>query len=73
MSVIGNQMCVKTSRFTNVWSQAKHIGVIFTHLKLWIAVARHNFKLVKITSDNLAGKGLATRAIRVPVTRTLYC
>ena len=24
------------------------ILVIFTHLKLWVAVARHNFKWVKI-------------------------
>ena len=24
------------------------MGVIFTHLKLWVAVARHNFKWVKI-------------------------
>ena len=30
------------------WSQIKQISVIFTHLKLWVAVARHNFKWVKI-------------------------
>ena len=31
-----------------VSSQIKQIWAIFTHLKLWVAVARHNFKLVKI-------------------------
>ena len=34
--------------FANVWSQTKLRWVIFAHLKLWIAVARHNFKWVKI-------------------------
>ena len=29
-------------------SQIKQIWVIFTHLKLWVAVATHNFKRVKI-------------------------
>ena len=29
-----------------------------THLKLWIASARHNFKWVKVPIFNLAGKGL---------------
>ena len=32
----------------SVWSQIKQISLIFTHLKLWVAVARHNFKWVKI-------------------------
>ena len=40
--------CYYESRFANVWSQLEQIWVIFTHLKLWIAVARHNFKRVKI-------------------------
>ena len=31
----------------NVCSQIKQICVIFIHLKLWIAVAIHNFKWVK--------------------------
>ena len=30
----------------------------FTHLKLWIASARHNFKWVKFKLNNLAVKGL---------------
>ena len=38
-------------------SQIKQISVIFTHLKLWVAVARHNFKWVKI-EKKLAGYGL---------------
>ena len=32
----------------DVWSQIKQM-LIYTHLKLWVAVARHNFKWVKIT------------------------
>ena len=31
-----------------VWIQIAPIKVIFTHLKLWVAVARGNFKWVKI-------------------------
>ena len=42
--VIGNEICVKTARFANILSQIRRRRVIFTHLKLWIAVARHNFK-----------------------------
>ena len=32
------------SRFANVWSQIKQIWVIFTHLNLFVVVARHRFK-----------------------------
>ena len=32
--------------------------VIFTHLKLWVAVARHNFKWVKNKMYNLARQRL---------------
>ena len=38
------KMCVLTSRFANVLCQIRQTGVIFTHLKLWVAVARHNFR-----------------------------
>ena len=31
-----------------VWSQIKQTWVIITYLKLWVAVARHNFKWAKI-------------------------
>ena len=35
-------------RFENIiWSQIKQIWVIFTHLKLWVAVASHNVKWVE--------------------------
>ena len=33
----------------------KKIWVIFTHLKLWVAAARHNFKLVKIQINLIKG------------------
>ena len=48
ITVIGNEMSVYTSRFANVLCQIKQISVIFSHLKLWVAVARHNFKWLKI-------------------------
>ena len=38
--VIGNKMCVYISRVANVRSKMKQIWTIFTHLKLWVAVAR---------------------------------
>ena len=47
-------MCVRTLIFANVWPQIKQIWVIFTHLKLLIAAARHNFKWVKIKLFDLA-------------------
>ena len=37
----------------NVWSHIGQIWVIFSHLKLWIAVARHNFKWVKNSIEEL--------------------
>ena len=40
---IGNERGVQTSRFANVWPEIKQT-VIFTQLKLWVAVASHNFK-----------------------------
>ena len=45
--VIGNGMWAYTSRFTNIWSQIKQISVVVSHLMLWVAVARHNFRWVK--------------------------
>ena len=35
----------------NVWSQVKQKCVFFTHLKLWVSVARHNLKWVKIENE----------------------
>ena len=36
------------ARFEKSWPPFCQIWIIFTHLKLWIASARHNFKWVKI-------------------------
>ena len=47
-TAVANELCVQTSIFANCWFQIKQICVIFTHLRLWIAVARHNLKWVKI-------------------------
>ena len=41
-------MSVYTSISGNVLSQIKQIWIIFTHLKFWVAVARHNFNCLKI-------------------------
>ena len=38
--------CLNT-KIANVWSQIKPILVIFNHLKLWVAAARHNLNWVK--------------------------
>ena len=47
MTVNNNEMYPETPRFAaNVWSQIKQIWVIFSHLKLGVAVAGHNFKWV---------------------------
>ena len=40
------KMCVSTSGFEKDRSQIKQIGVILTHLQLWVTVVRHNFKWV---------------------------
>ena len=48
ITVIGNEMCVQISRFANICAQIIQIGVVFNRLKLWVAVARHIFKWVKI-------------------------
>ena len=46
MSDIGNEMCLN-NKICYFLSQVEQIWVIFTHLKLWVAEARHNFKRVK--------------------------
>ena len=38
----------QSARFEKSWPPFCQIWIIFTHLKLWIASARHNFKWVKI-------------------------
>ena len=39
---------VQSGGIGNVCLQIKEISAIFTYLKLWIALARHNIKCVKI-------------------------
>ena len=39
---------IENKRFANICAQFKQIWVILSHLKLWVAVARHNFMWVKI-------------------------
>ena len=49
-------MCLNIKIFLrNAWSQIKEILVIFTHLMLWVVVARHNFKWVKILNIQFSG------------------
>ena len=39
---------IKIWKWLGNWTQIKQIRVIFIHLKLWVAIARHNFKQVEI-------------------------
>ena len=41
-------MCVETSRFANICAQIKQIFVIFNHIKLWVEIARHSFKWLRL-------------------------
>ena len=41
------KMSFKFAGLTNVWIHIVQMYVIFIHLKLWVAAARHNFKWVK--------------------------
>ena len=41
--------------FGNFLSEFKQIWVIFNHLRLWIALAKHNFKLYALSQQD---KGL---------------
>ena len=45
--------------FENSWPPVCQIWINFTHLKLWIASARHNFKWAKFKLNNLAVKGIS--------------
>ena len=45
---VKDQMWHQSARYKNSWPPFCQIWIIFTHLKLWIASARHNFKWVKI-------------------------
>ena len=42
------EMGMKMAISTYILIEIAHMLVIFAYLKLWIAVARHNFKWVKI-------------------------
>ena len=48
----------QSTRFKPVDLHFLQILIIFTHLKLWIASARHNFKWWKFQLNNLGVKGL---------------
>ena len=41
-------MTTKVDRHAVRVNMVEQISVIFNHLKLWVVVARHNFKWVKI-------------------------
>ena len=45
---VKDKMWHQSAIFENSWPLFCQIWIIFTHLKLWIASARHNFKWVKI-------------------------
>ena len=56
MPVIENNEMSVEARFENVWFQIKQLRIIFTHLKLWVAVATHNFKWVKMYVRSISPK-----------------
>ena len=58
VTVITNEMCVKTAKFRYFRSQIKHLSVFLTHFRVWIAVARHNLKWVVIKICQFGWKGL---------------
>ena len=43
---VKDKMWHQSARFEICWTPFCQIWIIFTHLKLWIASARHNFKCV---------------------------
>ena len=45
---VKDKMWHQPARFEKSWPLVYQIWIIFTHLKLWIASARNNFKWVKI-------------------------
>ena len=47
-------MGIQIGRLSYLLFQTVKMCVIFTSLKLWVAVARHNFKRVKIKFYNLS-------------------
>ena len=41
-------MNIKFARLTYILIEFIHMQLIFTHLELWLAVARHDFKWVEM-------------------------
>ena len=52
--------------------QILQMWIIFTHLKLCVATAKHNFKCVEIEILYLSGQRVKTRVI-VPVLNVVQC
>ena len=48
---VKDKMWHQSAIFENRWPPCCQIWIIFTHLKLWIASARHNLKWVKIQTE----------------------
>ena len=45
--LLGMKCGIKKSLFANVWCQISQILVVFTHFKLWVALARNNFNSIQ--------------------------
>ena len=66
INVLGNEICFCTSRFANICVQIKQIGVIFSHLKLWVAVVRQNlFKYIKIMFQVISKVKLPDNGLKI--------
>ena len=48
LNIVKIKRAINRQKMENGWPPFCQVWIIFTHLKLWIASARHNFRLVKI-------------------------
>ena len=63
----------RSTKFRNICPPISQIWIVFTHLKLWIASAIHNFKWVKISIKQFGGSRLNdTLLIETSVTITCF-
>ena len=54
---------IKSARCEKSWHIFCQIWIIFTHLKLWIASARHSFKWVKIQIEWFGGERVKNQGL----------
>ena len=55
---VKDKICHELVIFERSWPSFCEIWINFTHLKIWIAAARHNFKWVKISIESFGGQSV---------------